>query len=253
MKEKLEKLKCMDAFQLKLIAMFCMLLDHAWAMLPIGGVWMTTIGRIAFPIFAFQIVEGYFHTKDIKKYLKRLLIFALISEIPFNYLTGGGLLNPTDQNVMFTFIISILFIMLIEKAKKKGKILYVITLLMSIILGFLVGTFTFVDYMGYGVLMVLTFYFFRGRRFGWLGILICMWYINFEMIGGLVFPINIFGFHYDLPEQGFALLALPFIWMYNGKQGLHNKKIQYGYYAFYPAHITILVIISKIISAVNGY
>ena len=63
--------------------------------------WLTCIGRIAFPIFAFMIVEGYFHTRDLKKYVKRIFIFALISEIPFNLALGSRLFYPIHQNVLW--------------------------------------------------------------------------------------------------------------------------------------------------------
>ena len=64
----------LNALQLKIIAMVCMLLDHMWAALPAQGDWMTCVGRLAFPIFAFQIAEGYVRTRDAKAYRRRLLL-----------------------------------------------------------------------------------------------------------------------------------------------------------------------------------
>ena len=94
----MERFKKIDSLGLKLIAVIAMMLDHmCYTVIP-GNMWMTWVGRIAFPIFAFLIVEGYFHTKNVKKYALRLLIFALISEVPFNLMVSGSVFFPFHQN-----------------------------------------------------------------------------------------------------------------------------------------------------------
>ena len=87
---------------LHIMAMAFMLCDHLWGTIIPGNDWLTCIGRIAYPIFAFMIVEGYFHTSNLKKYVKRLFIFALLSEIPFNLAMGSRLFYPIHQNVLWT-------------------------------------------------------------------------------------------------------------------------------------------------------
>ena len=111
-----------SACTLHILAMFLMFLDHLWATLLPAQEWMTCLGRIAFPIFAFMTVEGYFHTHNLKKYLLRLFICALISEIPFDLMSNGLLFYPYHQNVIWTFIIGLIGIYLMELAKKKEAV-----------------------------------------------------------------------------------------------------------------------------------
>ena len=105
---------CLDSLALKLLAMALMLCDHLWATVLPGVMWLTAVGRVAFPIFAFQVAEGFQRTHDRKKYLLRMLVFALISEIPFNYLYYSSPVFPFHQNVMFTFFIALLLLSLIH-------------------------------------------------------------------------------------------------------------------------------------------
>lgn len=239
-------IQCLNAVHLKILACTFMLLDHAWITLFYGSQWdwMTCVGRIAFPIFAFQLVEGFYHTHDFNKYLKRMFLFALISEIPFNLMDSGSFTSLLHQNVMFTFCLGLLFMRYMEKRKAKGTVRYIIAILVVLIVGFLVGTYTFVDYGGYGIWMIVLFYVTRDLPFGKLIQLLGMLYINCEMIGGREFIVNLAGKELFIPEQGFAVLALIFIWLYNGKPGPKSKAIQYACYAFYPLHILILALIA---------
>lgn len=235
------------SFVLHLLAMAFMLCDHLWGTVVPGNDWLTCVGRITFPIFAFLIVEGYFHTKDLKAYVKRLLIFALISEVPFN-LMMGGIFNPAHQNVLWTFLIGIGLIRLIEKGKEKRTVRMWLLVGAGILLGCVVALLGMVDYMHFGVLMVLVFYLFRPRRWWcYLGQLICLAVINLEWMGGLVYPFELFGREWLFPRQGFALLALIPIWLYRGKQGPYNQTLKYIYYGFYPVHILILGLLGIIL------
>ena len=241
--KKQSRLKCLSAFDLKLFAMACMLCDHLWATVIPGHDWMTNLGRLAFPIFAFQIAEGYFHTHDFRRYLKRLFLFALISEIPYNLLVGGSFLYPFGQNVLFTFCLALLLIRLMEKARVKGPFLYVLAAAGCCLLGFLAGTLTMVDYFGYGVLTVFVFYFFHGRRFGWVGELAGMILIHGILYEGLSLEFTLGNWIITVPQQILSVFALIPIWLYNGKQGPHSRPVQYACYAFYPVHMLILSVL----------
>ena len=233
------------SMSLHMMAMLFMLCDHLWATVIPGNEWLTCVGRLAFPIFAFLIVEGYFHTSNLKKYVGRLLLFAILSEIPFNLVMGSTIFYPLHQNVIWTFLIAILLIRFVEKVKEKGKFgLLVLAILVSILAAILLGLVTLVDYHFAGILTVLTFYFFRGKRWwNYVAQFIVLYYINIEILGGYCYEVGVFGNTYYLVQQGFALLALLPIWLYKGKQGPHNKVLQYTYYAFYPVHLLILGLI----------
>lgn len=253
---------------LHIMAMCFMLLDHMWATV-LAYDWMTCVGRIAFPIFAFMIVEGFFHTKSLKKYMLRMLIFALVAEIPFNMMYGGQLFYPMHQNVMWTFLLSLLGLWLMEKARNTKKTwLYILTAVGVSVLGLALGYALFVDYYGCGIVTVFIFYFFyRGRednfiarlckRWGkeelgrvlWLvfcfvGQFVCLYYINVEILGGFYYPVKFLGFDIELVQQSLALLALIPIWLYWGKQGYKAKWFKYFNYAFYPVHCLILALIA---------
>lgn len=227
---------------LHMMAMAFMLCDHLWGTVVPGNEWLTFIGRLAFPIFAFMIVEGYFHTKNLKKYVLRLFLFAMISEIPFNLAMGSSVIYPVHQNVLWSFLISIGFIHWNERTKRSNKLWKRILIgLLSLLLGAATGLLTMVDFYHAGILTVLAFYFFRQRKWwSYLGQFLSLWYINVELLGGLVYEFSLFGLDFSIHQQGLALLALIPIWMYRGRQGYHSKALQYAYYIFYPLHLLLL-------------
>ena len=203
-----------SAATLHILAMAFMLCDHLWATLLPAQEWMTCVGRIAFPIFAFMAVEGYFHTHNFKKYAQRMLLFAVLSELPFDLMYGGTWFYPVHQNVIWTLLLGLLGIRAMEAVREKKKTwLYVLTC-------------AAVCVFGYGQVLAL-------------------YWINVNLMGGLLYPISIFGFNFELCQQGLALLALIPIWLYRGRQGYHSKPFQYACYAFYPVHILILGLIQR--------
>lgn len=236
-----------SSFVLHILAMAFMLSDHLWATVVTGNAdWMTCLGRLAFPIFAFMAVEGFFYTGSRKRYAGRMLVFALISELPFNLMLSGSLIYPYHQNVLWCFLLCIGLMSLNEKAKNTGKRwIWCLTVAGTLVLGSLIGMLSFMDYMHYGVWMVLTFYFFRGKKWwNYAAQLLLMILINKE-VGGLVYPLELFGREFFFPQQCFAVFALIPIWLYNGKQGYHSKWFQYLCYAFYPVHLLVLGLIVR--------
>lgn len=239
----MEKIKIINSEFLKIMALVFMLFDHMWATIIPGNQWMTNVGRLAFPIFAFLIVEGFIHTSDFKKYVKRLLIFGLISEIPFNLMYSGSVFFPFHQNVMFTLLLGLLTINEIEKIKTNKDWKFVTKSVLKILGLLLISVVGFVDYGLTGVLTIIAFYIFRNFKFAWLGQLVSFILLYIVFFKGQSVIVNLCGMEYFLPLQGLSILALIPIWMYNGKRESKNKILQYSFYAFYPIHMLALYLI----------
>lgn len=228
----------LTSFGLHLLAMGLMLCDHICLALMPDRLWMTCAGRLAFPIFAFLVAEGFVRTRSRARYARRLLIFALVSEVPFDLLAAGRPVYPFHQNVLWTFLVALGCMQLLEWAKADPRPAARLVVSAGAVLGgFLAGTAFMVDYFGPGVWTVLVFYFFRGD--GWrlrLGQLLCLLFLNGWLLAGqTVLPGGL-----ALPIQSFAVLALPFIWLYRGRQGPHGRAVRWLFYGFYPAHLLVL-------------
>lgn len=206
---------------IKIIAMISMLIDHIALCIPY--IWMhqdtyrimRNIGRIAFPIFCFCIIEGYYHTSDVKKYMFRLFIFALISEIPFDLaVNSGGIFGINHQNVFFTLCIGLCMIYIVDNASSG-----IIMRLFAIGAACLTARVLRTDYSMFGIIQILTFYVLRNNR---IGRIICITALN-----------TIYG-------QPAGALSLLFTECYNGKRGFNVKYLMY---AFYPVQFMILYLI----------
>lgn len=236
---------------LRILGCLFMLSDHLWATLVPGNMWMTYVGRLTFPIFAFQLTEGYRHTSDFNNYAKRLLIFGLISEIPFNLMYAGSLIFPFHQNVMFTLLLGLLSIRSIDRIRdgvrdvkaSRSSAKSILKPLLALAGCLLLAAVSFVDYGFWGVVIIIAFHLFRDFRGTWIFQLAAMIYINCEAFKGMFIPVEVFGQTIEFATQGFAILALIPIWLYSGKKGLSSKALQYGFYAFYPVHMLVLALI----------
>ena len=235
----------LSVFALKIIAILTMLIDHIGAGLYPTEIWFRLIGRLAFPIFAFLICEGFCHTRNVKRYAVRLGIFALISEIPFNLLHGDHFFDPDAQNIFFTLLIGLLTIYGIKKLARDGGTLdggnrdsaktvapgsLGLAQLLVLIAGLFVAQILRTDYGAFGVAIIFIFYLLRERRGLSLAFMAAA-----NVTYGL---INLaYGF---MPLQAMAAAAAVPIMMYNGEKG---PSARYAFYAFYPAHITVIMAI----------
>lgn len=162
---------------------------------------------------------------------------ALIAEAPFDLMTSVRLVNLSHQNVLWTFLIALFLMRIVEQYRNCSGERPQAMLIIWIVLGFLLGEGLSTDYGGAGILMVLVFCFFRERTpANFAAQLGCLLILNaFFVPSGFVFA---FGF--EIPQQVLAVLSLFPVWLYQGRQGYHSQGFQYLCYAFYPAHALAL-------------
>lgn len=257
----------MNALALKLAAIICMFIDHYAAGLYLNGsdplyvLLRGVIGRVAFPLFCFMIVEGYHYTKNKWKYFLRLLIFAVISEIPFDLKFEEVLFVPDYQNVFFTLSIGLLALIIIGMIEKKVEGLEIARFTSSKKWGIItLSAFSQLsvtaaacgaayiissDYRAMGVLLIVMIYYFEKASFFAKGILakygeektknyfaafaVLMWFLIHDIRIGMINEIT-------------GIAALFLITAYNGKKG--NTRIpKIVFYAFYPVHLIFLYLI----------
>lgn len=222
--------------QLKLIAVISMLIDHcAIAFCTSYGTlyWiMRGVGRIAFPIYAYLLVEGFFHTRNLKKYALRLLLLAIVSEIPFDYLVLGSFVTFRLQNIFWTLLLGLCMmqsqkLIQIRYLGAAGRQIQLLLLVVFCAAAWALKT----DYDYRGIMLIGLFFWFYGAQdqqtlFG------CIWLILTQ--GTLRIPL--------LVGYGAAYLLLRY---YNGMRGSWNGK---GFfYAFYPVHLTVLGILKTLL------
>lgn len=236
----------LTAAQLRWIALGAMLLDHLWAMVVPGSQWMTYVGRIAFPIFAFQITEGFLRTSNFRRYALRLLTFACVSEIPFDLMYASTPFYPFHQNVMFTLLLGLLAVRGLDRAKRARTAKAAALGLLGLLAAWLAGIVGMVDYGGMGVLTVAVFYVFRDFPLARPGQMVCLFLLNMAFFQGEYLPVEVFGCVLEIQTQGFALLALAPIWLYGGEKGRGGRALQYGSYAFYPLHMLALYLVKSL-------
>lgn len=231
----MQRYRVLNGFHLKLIAACTMFIDHMGYTLFPGVMWLRCIGRVAFPIFCFLIAEGCVHTHDRKKYALRLFVFAVLSEIPFNLMTGWAVWNPYDQNVLWTLLLGAAVCWSIDGVlKRRTAPAFVLTGAAMVAAFWLLEVFC-TDYGGWGMLLVAMFYGVRRAPYGQAAKMAA------QAVGLAFFCIGVMG---GVSIELWALTALVPIWLYNGQRGFSHKAVQYGFYAFYPLHILILSLIA---------
>jgi len=214
-----------------LVMLFC----HTAAVFFPHVMWVWILGRFVFPLYCFLMVEGAYHTKNPKKYALRLLIGAVISEIPYDYALYG-MFSWQHQNVMLSLLIGFVMVMCIKNLKNP-------LLQMLLVVPFaLVGQWAHVDYGGMGIVLMAMFALTRDLPHKFWIQTVATAAISY-MTSAAKVPIA----GVEVRVQTFAVLAMIPIALYSGRKMTHSKALQMGFYLFYPAHLALLYILWSII------
>lgn len=239
---------------LKLLACLTMLIDHIGYELVypvyqqvsvVGGngiagakqlymlyVLLRCIGRLAFPIFAFLLVEGFYHTRNRKKYALRLMIGAVLSEIPYNLVVSGSPVWRYQQSVMLTLLLGFFALLVMERCRILAW--KPVAMVPFAVLAQLLHT----DYGWGGVVLIglfeLSRYTYNRNLIRFFGMLVLFHYMPSMMLN--------FG-NFSIPMQTLGALSMLFIAAYDGRKSTNSKAIQSVFYLFYPVHLLVLYVL----------
>ena len=246
----------LTGYDLKKIAMVTMFIDHLAILISeyISTdlyMFMRAIGRIAFPLYAFLLIEGFRNTRDKWKYALNLLIFAVISEPLFDYFLYGSIFNRETTNVFFTLLLSLVAMNLCGEIQQKMQNMFLAWLsslfIFSVVL-FLGDTF-YVDYGSLGVGLLLLLFSATSFTYVFLDLFKNMDVTHVKNIICII-VILIWVLMYNAKRgislEWFALLSCIFIFFYNGERGEY-KLSKYFYYGFYPGHLTLFSVVRFLI------
>ena len=239
----ISKLRVLNRNQIKYIVIVAMLIDHiAWAFVPTAsalGQIMHFIGRLTGPTMAYFLVEGYTHTRNVKKYAIRLGIFALISWLPFTFFEYGTLPIVIDDGrplfipafgVIYTLFLSLLAVWFWDKGNcsELAKVLGVAVLCVLSIVG---------DWPVYDVLYALFFFVFRDDlKKKWAAY--CLLSASF-LVGALAY-----GEYFQI---GVFMVPVFIEFCYNGEGGSRKSIHKWFFYIFYPAHLLVLAVLKMML------
>ena len=209
-----------------------MFVDHAGlALFPAVGAFRC-VGRVSFPVYCFLLTQGFLHTRDVRAYGRRLLLLAILSEIPFDLLIFGRVACGVEQNVLFSLLLGLMALLAADtlRGKPVQSALVSLTLCMAAMVARV--------------------------SYGWLAIALCLcvYYagesrtrLALSMAGALLL------YTLSLALSGVtsswvlvslcALFSLPVLLTYNGRRGARNPVFTFLFYAAYPMHLLALIAI----------
>ena len=222
----------MSSFSLRLLALACMAIDHAGlALFPNIGAFRC-VGRLAFPLYCFLLTQGFIHTRDLRAYARRLLLFALLSEIPFDLLTFGQIASGVEQNALFSLLLGLLALYGSRLMKGRPMQIAVYSFFLSMI-----AMIARVSFGWLGIVLCLCFYFLRESK------------PRMALCAGGLLLVYTLSLHLSGVTRSWVLVSLCSLFalapmlMYSKKRGAHSPALSFLFYAAYPLHLLALIAI----------
>lgn len=222
----------MSAFSLRAAALLCMLVDHTGLALFPAVDAFRCVGRLAFPLYCFLLAQGYLHTRSVRAYARRLLLAALLSEIPFDLLIFGRLACTVEQNVLFSLLLGLMALYAADTLRAHPPAAW------------LAGGLLCLAAMATHV------------SFGWLGIALCLCAryaqgsrLRLALGTGALLVLYTLSLLLAGVERGWALTslwaltAIPLMLLYNGRRGVRAPALTFLFYAAYPLHLAALAVV----------
>ncbi len=225
----------MTSFHIKIIAILAMIIDHIGLFFFPEHTILRDIGRLAFPLFAWLIANGAYHTHDIQKYMKRLLALAVVSQVPFT-IANQHIGSPLFYlNVVFTLVLGLLSIYILKNCRNKLQA----TVLVIACAG--IANCIHSDYGAAGVLSIVAFYIFYTNKKAMILSQVTIMSIlpAITLILMSVKNIDLSSYYLSSFTETYGLLSLCIIFLYNNKVG---NKMKYLFYIFYPLQYISIVI-----------
>lgn len=215
---------------LKSIAAAAMAADHVCLILfpgnPAAGLIRLTVGRIAMPVFAFLLCEGFFHTRSRSRYALTLLVFALLSEPVFDFARTGTFWDPSEQNTLLTLLAGLLLLVILQELQIKNRQFFTLPVIAAFLL---LAWFAHLDHDIAAIAMIVCFYFLHTRPVFVSGAAACS------------AAVLCYG------QPGYYLALLPLL-LYDPQRGKISAAGKYFFYLFYPAHLLAIAWIHILLS-----
>ncbi len=231
----------LTANALKLIAIIAMTVDHStWTFLPgyrtdAVVLLLHIMGRLTAPIMMYFVVEGYYHTRNVKKYILRMFGFALVAHVPYVLMVGGSVIPFQDSvfdqtSVMWTLALGLLALAAVKSESPKLRPWH-----KCVIVGVCLTAAFCANWSTPAAASILFMGLYRGdfkKQMLWMSLFIGMYAVIYAAVIDVVYGIL----------QMAVVLSFPLLHRYNGQRG-GWRGMKWFFYAYYPAHMAVLGIV----------